>query len=144
MNTEGLTQEDSLVQPQPGGNCMNWVVGHLVWVNNQILPLTGQQPVNGADALKQYERGSQALKDPAAAMPLSELLGAWDEQCSRLDAGLAALPLERLEQPAPFSPRKNPEETVGSLLTILLFHQAYHSGQTGLLRRLVGREGAFK
>ena len=29
-NLEGLTHEESLVQPQPGGNCLNWIVGHLV------------------------------------------------------------------------------------------------------------------
>jgi hypothetical protein len=26
----------------------------------------------------------------------------------------------------------------------VFFHQAYHSGQTGLLRRMAGKEGAIK
>jgi hypothetical protein len=144
VNTEGLTEEDALYQPQPGGNCLNWVVGHLVCVNDQVLPLLGQQPVIGTDALVQYKRGSAALRDGEDALPLSRLLEMWDEQAARWDAGLAVLPAEALEQPAPYSPRNNPEETVGSLLSITLFHQSYHTGQTGLLRRMAGREGAIR
>jgi hypothetical protein len=49
-----------------------------------------------------------------------------------------------MDGPAPFSPSKNPKETLRSLLTTVLFHQAYHSGQTGLLRRIAGKEGAIK
>ena len=29
QQTAGLSQADSLIQPQPGGNCLNWVMGHL-------------------------------------------------------------------------------------------------------------------
>lgn len=145
MNLNGITQEDSLIQPQPGGNCMNWVVGHLVRVyNNEILPLLGQEPVFAADVLKRYERGSAELHNPSEALPLDKLLAAWDETTNRVDAGLAAATPEVLNRPAPFSPRKNPDETVGSLLTIVIFHQAYHCGQTGLLRRMAGKEGAIK
>ena len=35
-------------------------------------------------------------------------------------------------------------EAVGSLLAGLLFHEAYHVGQTGVLRRLIGMDGALK
>ncbi len=31
-NIEGVTHEASLRHPEPGGNSMNWVVGHLLWV----------------------------------------------------------------------------------------------------------------
>lgn len=33
-NLEGMTREHSLVQPEPGGNCANWILGHLVRVQN--------------------------------------------------------------------------------------------------------------
>jgi uncharacterized damage-inducible protein DinB len=145
MNLSGLTHEDSLIQPQPGGNCMNWVVGHLVRTyNNNILPLLGQEPVLAADILKSYERGSAELHNPSEALPLDELLAAWDETTNRVDAGLAAVTPKALNRPAPFSPRNNSDETVRSLLSIVIFHQAYHCGQTGLLRRMAGKEGAIK
>lgn len=144
LNTDGLTHEDSLVQPQPGGNCLNWNLGHLLFVYDQMLPLLGQQPVMGKEKLARYDRGSAALNNPAEALPMTELLQGLDEAAKRVDGGLAALPAERLDEPAPFSPRKNPNETVRSLLTIFLFHQAYHCGQTGLLRRIAGKDGAMK
>ena len=40
-NVAGLTHDDSLVQPGPegrdGGNCLNWVVGHLAATRASIL-----------------------------------------------------------------------------------------------------------
>lgn len=144
MNAEGLTQQDSLIQPQPGGNCLNWVVGHLVCVYGDVLPVLGQEPVFEKEALKRYDRGSAQLEEPGEALPLEELLGAWDEASRRVDRGLAGASTELLDQRAPFSPRKNPDETVRSLLTVVMFHQAYHAGQSGLLRRLAGKEGAMK
>ena len=41
--TSGLSQEDSLIQPQPGGNCMNWVMGHLALNLTIILEILGAQ-----------------------------------------------------------------------------------------------------
>lgn len=144
LNAEGITQEESLVQPQPGGNCFNWNVGHLVGTNEAILKLLGEPPVLGEGALNRYGRGSEPLRDPAEAMPLDKLLAAWDEGCARIDQGLAKLNSERLSEPAPMSPRKNPDETIGTLLSILMFHQAGHTGQTSLLRRMAGKPGAIR
>lgn len=143
-NTEGLTQEDCLVQPQPGGNCLNWVVGHLLETWDMVLPLVGQEPVVGREALARYKRGSEALRDSGQALPLADLLAACDEAARRMDEGLATLTLENLDALAPFSPRKKPDETVRSLLSLVMFHQAYHAGQTGLLRRIAGKEGKIK
>lgn len=143
-NTEGLTQQDSMVQPHSGGNCLNWVVGHLLCTWETILPIVGQAPVLGREKLKRYERGSAELCDPGEAMPLETLLSACDEATKRMDEGLANLTPERLDEPAPFSPRKKADETVRSLLTIVIFHQAYHAGQTGLLRRIAGKEGKIR
>lgn len=39
---------------------------------------------------------------------------------------------------------RNPEETVSSLLTVVLFHRGYHAGQTGILRRIAGKAGAIR
>jgi len=144
LNTDGITQEDSLVQPQPGGNCFNWNVGHLVFANEQTLQVLREPPVLGEEALKRYARGSEPLRDGTEAMPLEKLLAAWDEGCARIEQGLAKLDPARLAEPAPFSPRRDPNETVGTLLSILMFHQAGHTGQTSLLRRIAGKPGAIR
>jgi uncharacterized damage-inducible protein DinB len=143
-NTEGVTQEESLVQPQPGGNCLNFVVGHVVNVYDQALPLLGQEPVLGVEATERYQRGSPPLRDASEAMPLSDLLAAFDTQTERLQAGLATLTPEALERPMPGPDSKGElTETVRSLLGTILFHQSYHVGQTGVLRRIIGKPGAI-
>jgi uncharacterized damage-inducible protein DinB len=143
LNLAGVTQEESLLQPAPAGNCLNWVVGHLLWVYNGVLPLLGQEPVKEKDALERYARGSAPVQDAADALQLADLLALWDEASRRVDAGLASLTAETLDRPAPHSPTNNPNETMRSLVSTVLFHQAYHTGQTGVLRRLAGKEGAI-
>jgi hypothetical protein len=143
LNVDGLTQSDSLIQPSPAGNCLNWVAGHLLCVYENVLPLLGQKPVMDAGTLKHYDRGSAPIKRAADAMELSQIMTAWDEASERIDTGLAGLTSEALEAPAPFSPGGDPNETVRSLLTTILFHQAYHAGQIGMLRRMAGKNGAI-
>lgn len=142
LTVDGLTQEDSLKQPEPAGNCLNWVVGHLLCVYDQMLSLLGQTPVMQPGALKRYERGSAPIKSASEAMELSYLQSGIEEAVARLDVGLQGLSEEALDSPAPFSPTGRPE-TVRSLVTLILFHQAYHTGQASLLRRLAGKNGAI-
>lgn len=143
-NVDGITHAESLVQPRPAGNCLNWVVGHLLWTYDYNLPMLRQEPVAGRDALKRYARGASPLRDPADAMGFDELMSAWDEAAARTEAGLTGLTAEALDRPAPFSPDEDPDETVRSLLIGILFHQAYHAGQLGVLRRIVGKDGAIR
>lgn len=142
-NVAGLTHEDSLVQPRPGGNCLNWVVGHLLSVYNGLLPLLSQEPVLGDGALDHYVRGAPPIRDRAEALDFQQLMTAWKQAVERIDAGLAELSPETLDRPVG-SPTGNPDETVRSLLTTVMFHQAYHAGQTAVLRRIAGKEGAIR
>ena len=144
MNLAGLTQAESLVHPKPAGNCANWVLGHLIAIYDQVLPLLGQEPVLTADVRARYDRGSAGLHDGAKPLDIAELHTLWDESSRRVDAGLAALDTDALGRPAPFSPGGDPNETIGTLLMTIAWHQAYHVGQTGLLRRLAGKKGAIQ
>ena len=143
-NLEGITQQESLAHPDAGGNCLNWVLGHLVYVYCNALPLLGQKAPLDPEAIERYKRGSAPLTSADKPMEIGELTAAWKEASKRFDQGLQSLPPESLDAKAPFSPSNDPNETVRSLLNTVLFHQAYHSGQTGVLRRLAGKPGAIK
>lgn len=143
-NTHGLTHEESLVAPRPSGNRLNWVLGHLLSVYDGFLPLLKQEPVIGAAKLQRFARGAPPLENPADAIDFGKLLVAWNQASDRVDAGLASLDPDSLDRPAPNGPSGNPDETVRSLITTVMFHQAYHAGQTGVLRRIAGREGAIQ
>jgi uncharacterized damage-inducible protein DinB len=144
VNLAGITHEESLIQPKPGGNCINWVLGHLLSIYNQALPLMGQKPVLDEPTIQRYARGSDAITNPGDARRFEELLAAWDETGRRVEAGLAGLTAEFLDQPPPPATPSEPGQKIRDVLGVLLFHQGYHAGQTGVLRRLVGKEGAIK
>ena len=143
-NVQGVIHEESLIQPRPGGNCLNWIVGHLVWAYDSALPLLGQEPVMDPAEIGRYARGGAPLLEAREAVDLERLLDGWRAGVERFAAGLEVLTPEMLEQRAPGSPTNDPDETVRSLLTTICFHQAYHAGQAAVLRRLVGREGAIR
>lgn len=138
-----FSQEESLLNPKPAGNCLNWVLGHMMCVYDRILPALGQAPVMGLGRLERYDRGLSPLCNSSEGIDLGELLSAWDEAVRRLDVGLANLTPEVLNEPAPFSPTNYSKETMRSLLTTIFFHQSYHAGQAGMLRRMAGRPGAI-
>ncbi len=143
-NTDGISHAESLLAPHPAGNCMNWVVGHLLCVYNNVLPGIGQTAVMEKAELARYDRGSAPLQPAGEAMDFGALLVAFDKAVDRFDAGLSNLTTAVLDQKAPFSPTNNPDETMRSLITTVLFHQSYHAGQTGILRRVAGKPGAIR
>ncbi|HPF69705.1 MAG TPA: DinB family protein [Candidatus Krumholzibacteria bacterium] len=143
-NLEGLTDEDALRQPAPGGNCINWVAGHIVHARAGLVRLVGGTPPYDADHYRRYERASTPITSAADAVALSRIRADFAATRGPLDAGLATLTDDRLADPAPFSPGNNPEETIGTLLAGLAFHEAYHTGQLGVLRRLAGADGAIR
>ena len=141
MNLEGVTHEESLIGPAAGGNCLNWVVGHLVTAYNNLLPGIGGQPVWDEARQAVYDRGAEPIT-AEAALPLEQLLADYEEAHARVVGRIAELTDDELAAPAHFSPIQNPDETIGSLIDLVAFHQSYHTGQTGLLRRIAGHEGA--
>lgn len=140
INLDGFSHEESLVHPEPAGNCANWVLGHLVAVYNDALPVFGQQSMVPASELARYARGSQPILHAEEAMPLDQLMRLWNDACERVLAGLGGFPVEALATAAPFSPSGNSKETIGSLMSTIIFHQSYHAGQLGVLRRIAGKE----
>jgi uncharacterized damage-inducible protein DinB len=94
-------------------------------------------------ALKHYVRGAPPIREGTEALDFEKIMAAWKQAVERVDAGLAGLSPEVLDRPAG-SPTGNQDETVRSLLTTVMFHQAYHAGQTGVLRRIAGKEGAIR
>ena len=139
-NLQDVTNDESLRQPQPGGNTMNWIVGHVVRTRNQALALLGGTPPFEDDDFAAYGAGGSAT---GKTLLLDELKRRFVTLGPILDGALKCSSPEQLSAAAPFSPTGNPQETVGTLLASIAFHEAYHLGQTGLSRRLLGRPGAL-
>jgi uncharacterized damage-inducible protein DinB len=145
MNTEGVTHEMSLVSPQPGGNCMNWVVGHILAQRLPILKLAGGEPIwTDADAAV-YARGSAPIAGHRQdeARPFESLVADLAKTQQRLKEALARITDDALAAPGiPDVP--GGVQPVGAQLAFFNFHESYHSGQVGLLRRLLGLPGMIR
>jgi len=141
VNLEGITQEESLTQPQPAGNCLNWVVGHILANRASMLNLVGQEPVWTEEEAEPYKRGSEPIADANQATNLDEIVGLFEASQERLLTGLAEISSAGLQAPAPGGKE---DQTVETSLALLVFHEAYHVGETGILRRLLGHSGAIQ
>ncbi len=133
VNTNGITHEDSMVQPQPAGNCINWVLGHIVVHRNKILNLVGKPAVWSADEVAPYVRGSAPMRDLALAQPFSKILEDFARSQEVLIGALGAMGDEAMKR-----------DDAGEKLTWLSFHETYHAGQIGLLRRIAGKDGMIR
>jgi uncharacterized damage-inducible protein DinB len=143
-NLGGVSHQESLINPQPGGSCLNWIVGHLTRSRNQALGLFGQKPMFPSEEFDAYDDNGGAPFRRESAIHFDELKRRFKALQEPLVNGLDGMRPDAMDKPAPFSPTGNPKETVGSLLAAFAFHEAYHVGQTGILRRVLGREGVVK
>lgn len=143
MNLKDVTHDESLVQPEPGGNCLNWVVGHIVASRDQLFPMLGEEPVLPAEVGARYRRGSAPVRNAAEARPLPELVAALDRSQEKLLGAIGRLDAARLSAPLEVKGLPGNPSTLFEALASFNFHEAYHVGQSGVLRRIAGKPGAI-
>ncbi len=137
MQTEGLSQEDSLIQLPFRANCLNWVVGHILANRCNILNLLGADDLRPGVNLDHYERESNpVLGHGEGVMVLSELLAQLETAQERLEGALEKENEESLQRLTPY--RDRPQQPVAFWLFFLYFHDSYHVGQTEVLRQAAG------
>lgn len=137
LNLEGVTHEQALAQPPGGGNCVHWVLGHIVAHRNHMLRLLGRGPVWGAELDARYDRGSAPVTGQDGAATLVALTDALERARAALAEAFQAATPEQLAAPVGSAP-------LGQRLVLLLAHELYHAGQIGVLRRFLGLPGAIK
>ncbi len=137
LQTQGLTQADTLLQPKPSGNCMNWVLGHLLESQLTVLKLLGGQSPFLESEVAIYKRESEPiLGDEPGVLSLDCLLDYHHK--------VHALLVERLQQTDESAWAQEVElagrtYTLGWRIFFLHFHFTYHLGQLELLRQMAGK-----
>lgn len=145
-NLADLSHDDSIFIPEPSGNCINWVVGHIVTARGMMLLLTGVgAPIFSEVEAAVFARGSAAMKSGENAMELDRLKAALEESQKKLIPALQGLSDEFLAAEVPEKLKRPPlTGTIGDALARLCYHEGYHNGQIGILRRLAGKAGAIR
>jgi uncharacterized damage-inducible protein DinB len=139
-NVDGLTHADSLAPAAGGGNTANWILGHVVNVQNAVMQVIGAPPVWESEQLERA-RFDHPIRDAADAIDWDTLVERFNASRDACLAGLAALTDESLAEKMtdPFGKACTRSELLG----LLVIHQCYHAGQLGMARRAAGRRGAI-
>ena len=122
---------------------MNWIVGHILANRNVVLQILGEETIWSKDETARYARGSKPVADPESAIPFERMLKDLEASQARITGGLERLGTTGLAEPVPSELIGGKEVSIGTALAGFLFHEAYHVGQTGIIRRLIGKEGAI-
>jgi uncharacterized damage-inducible protein DinB len=131
---DGVTHEESLVQPPFRGNCLNWVLGHIIISRDEALTILEEELPWDESVAARYLRNSDPITSAEQALPLSQLQALLEESQTRILAGLARMPAERMDV------REGDDtDTIGERLAFAHWHETYHVGQLELLRQLTGK-----
>ncbi|MEL7627138.1 MAG: DinB family protein [Anaerolineaceae bacterium] len=122
VQTEGLTREDLLLQPKPGGNCMLWILGHMAESMKDLTVELGGSTPKGYDVYERFARTSEPLLGDEPGLP--------DLAKIRADyAALSNLACQALdEQSDDYFKEPGWSGTKGATILFLSFHMSYHSG----------------
>lgn len=126
-NLEGISQEDSLVSPANGGNCINWVLGHITVTRDEMLKEMGLEKICDEVMRGLYIQGSKPIERDTA-LDVNFLLKKYNESQDMIVNELAS--------------KEFTEEKI-KIFAGFGFHEAYHCGQIGILRRVAGRVGVI-
>lgn len=129
---DGVGPESWMRKPDDSSNHLMWIMGHMIWCRGNILRTLGTDwRLSWA---KQFGRGSKP--DEITDYPtVEEVLKAWHETGQQLAATLAQAPAEVLEKP---HDKPTFDGNVSGFVAFLAYHETYHAGQIGFLKKWLG------
>lgn len=130
MNINDISNEESMIFPNGEANCMNWVLGHLIYIRNAFLNVLGEEPVWDNEKFSCYNRGEIPLNRKDEFVSFDELKSYLKSSQNKFETKLNSL--------------ESVHSTIINDISGLSFHEIYHSGQLGYIRRMLGKPGAIK
>lgn len=136
---KGITDENAFNRPAETCTPAHFVFGHIITYRIDLANLLGIPAENPLGKMFAYK---SAPGEPSEYPPLSELKNAWDAITAKIETRLKEINEAELDAEAPFEVAPL-SKTVGGCAGFMIFHEAYHIGQIGYLRRFYGLERAF-
>ena len=133
--TDGLTHEDSLLQLPFRGNCLNWVIGHVLVSRQGALEMLGIKSWWTEEEIARYKFGSDPIEsaDDPGILHLDRLLADFEKTQELLDDGFAEISEAQLAE------KDERDRTIAQRILFTAWHEGYHLGQTEYLRQLAGK-----
>ena len=130
--TDGLTDVDSVYQPLFGGNCINWIVGHIVVARCNFLMYLDVPSIWDMNRCRKYIPGAPPILSAEDAVSFESLLTDLDKTQTLLLSVLDKISIEDLQKIIE-------DKTIGEHLAFYLNHESYHTGQLQVLRKMLGQ-----
>ena len=134
---KGISNNDSRINPEPEGNNINWVLGHIIGYRSIILETLKQKPFWDEETFAPYSFKSPPLPENKG-FSLETLLDLLDKSQDALTSAMEQTDDAFLE-----TRLSDGETPVGARLDFYAWHEGYHLGQLALLRRMIGKGSAF-
>ena len=124
---EGITHEDSLRKPEGTPNNINWYIGHITTCRFMLAGMLGcsiKDP-NNSRYFKSITDGDY--------LPLDSFKKDWEEVTQVLYDKLNSISGEEMVKEI-----EGQNAALIDYISFFIYHEAYHLGQIGLTRRLLG------
>lgn len=132
--TDGLNHADSLAQPSVPGNCINWVIGHILVYRNRMMKILGQPLVFDEVTAARYVRDSKpVLGDESGIGIFEDMRHTLEDSQDKLAAALRTLSPDDAQRMWTFGEFNM---TAAEWMLFLLRHEAYHIGNLEILRQV--------
>jgi uncharacterized damage-inducible protein DinB len=122
-------------QPGGQGNSIMWIVGHITQTRAGLLSLLGERASTGWGEL--FRRGAQR-QDPSAYPEPKAIKEIGIDLTKRLQTKLATITEDELSAPINAAVKLPNVSTVVEALAFFAFHEAYHVGQLGYVKKALG------
>ena len=139
LQSEEISHRESLISLPFRGNCLNWIVGHLLTNRNSVFKLLDREDCLVPESLARYRRESQPITgDEPGVIRFETLLEYLDTAQVQLSEILTELSEQDLNEEVAFFEEST--RTRGEWLFFFYFHDCYHTGQTEILRQAAGKD----
>jgi hypothetical protein len=138
--TAGMTHEESLLQLPFDGNCLNWILGHIISSRTfSLQQYLGLEPIWTEKQRARYRHGSaKIIEQEEGVFLLPDLVTDLNRSQERLVRGLKGRSYEELCRPSGYQ-----DNTLGDSLAYFHFHEAHHVGQLLYLAQYAGKAGVW-
>ena len=136
---DGMDRDALLTRPGAQSNSAMWVAGHLVQSRARLINVLG-----GTRDLPWAElfRTGSTIVDPAVYPDAATIVAKWRELTDDLMRRLESLGPADLARETP--PRvASPDGSLRGAISLFAFHEGYHIGQLGFLRKWLGHSRLF-
>ena len=130
QQTEGIKHQESIYQPPYDGNCINWILGHIIVARCNFMMMLDIPSIWDMAQCRQFIPGSDPITNEHDAILFETMCGDFDNTQEHLLIALDRVKREKLQE-------INGEKTIGEHLAFYNSHEAYHAGQLEILRQVL-------